>query len=222
MSGISPKSLICDGGSRPRIRSGAETLIEQYLSFAKYQGYYDQIRLIGLDGREVVRINWNSGAPSDCSRRKVAGQIQPVLRPGGDEASLPARSCLPFRSQRRRRRHRAADQADDPSGRWRLRREWPQAGTDCPQLSGRIALKRYSQAGCQTAGDIWLLNNSGQWLIGPRPQDEWAFMFPGLENRSFARMHPNAWKRIERKGGSGQFVSGGELFVRRRSPLRRH
>ena len=25
-------------------------------------------------------------------------------------------------------------------------------------------------------------------------------------------MHPNAWKRIGRTGGSGQFVSGGELF----------
>ena len=123
----------------PKLRA---ILIEQYLSFAKYQGYYDQIRLIDLDGREVVRINWNSGALSAVPDDRLQDKSSRDYVRAGMKLAAGEIYVSAFRSQRRRRRHRAADQADDPSGGGGLRCEWPQAGTDRPQLSGRIAPER--------------------------------------------------------------------------------
>jgi len=41
----------------------AENLSQDYLSFAKSKGLYDQIRFIDNNGNEVVRINYNNNSP---------------------------------------------------------------------------------------------------------------------------------------------------------------
>ena len=193
----------------PKLRA---ILIEQYQSFAKYQGHYDQIRLIDLDGREVVRINWNSGAlsavPDDRLQDKSSRDyVQEGMKLAAGEIYVSAFDLNVEQGvieQPIKPTIRVAAAVFDANGR--------RQGLLVLNFLGDSLLSQFRRLATQASGDIWLMNNSGDWLIGPRPQDEWAFMYPERENRSFARMHPNAWKKIGRTGGSGQFVSGGGLF----------
>ncbi len=44
--------------------------------------------------------------------------------------------------------------------------------------------------------DIWLLDTQGYWLMGPHPDDEWGFAFPGRQQLSFAHRYPRAWRQL--------------------------
>ena len=58
----------------------------------------------------------------------------------------------------------------------------------------------------------WLLNVDGYWQMGP-PGDEWAFMYPGRRDRTFAAAYPRAWQAVMKNDPAGQFFADGDLIT---------
>lgn len=44
--------------------------------------------------------------------------------------------------------------------------------------------------------ECWLVNQDGHWLMGPHPDDQWGFMFPGRQVHAFADAYKAAWQAM--------------------------
>ncbi|MEZ5831491.1 MAG: PAS domain S-box protein [Dongiaceae bacterium] len=51
--------------------------------------------------------------------------------------------------------------------------------------------------------DVWLLNSDGYWLLGSKPEDTFAFMYPDRKDRSFATAYPEIWRLMQARPQSG-------------------
>lgn len=189
-----------------------ETLLAQYLSFARHRTLYDQVRFIGLDGQENVRINWNSGAPAivpDDQLQNKADRyyfrqtlkLQPDqvyfspfdLNVEGGAIELPIKPTV-----------RVGATVVDAEGRKR--------GIVVLNYLGQRVLDRVRRLGSEGLGEAWLVDARGYWLLGPSVADEWNFMYPGRDAPTFANVYPAAWAQVSKGGRSGQFSADGDLF----------
>jgi signal transduction histidine kinase len=192
-------------------RSDRELLLEQFLSFVRHRGLYDQVRFIGLDGREQMRVDWNNGTPmivpdaqlQDKSDRYYVRQSLAV------QAGHNYFSAFDLNVE-----GGAIEQPIKPA----IRIGAPVYGLDGTKrgivvlnYQGQRALDRVRNLSTQGLGQAWLVDARGYWLLGPTPGDEWGFMYPN-SNKSFAQAYPDAWKRIAPSSQSGQFATDGALF----------
>ena len=187
-------------------------LAETYRVYASEKVVYDQIRLLDIEGREVVRVNRGPAGvavvPDDRLQAKgdryyvretiklAPGQIyvSPFdLNVENGVVEEPIKPMIRFGTP-----------IVDTGGRTR--------GMIILNYLGQLLLDRLEALSASTQGEIWLLNGDGYWLHGPSPADEWAFMYADRQDRSFARAYPEAWARIRDGGARGQ-ISAGEDFM---------
>ncbi|MBI5330992.1 MAG: PAS domain-containing protein [Betaproteobacteria bacterium] len=187
----------------------------EYLVVAKQKRVYDQIRFIGLNGREEVRIDHAGGKPvireepdlQDKHDRYYFQEAQ-WLSPGQIYVS-------PFDLNVERG---VIEQPIKPTIRFVV----PVADA-YGLIRGVVALNYQGQrlidklgALAGGANSIWLLNAEGHWLIGPSRQVEWGFMpayapmpapaqdrFASFRRRAMAETSgahglQDAWIRFER------------------------
>lgn len=149
----------------------------EYLVLARQKGIYDQLRFIGLDGMEEVRVDFAGGKPKIVAEQDLQDkhdryyfQETQWLAPGEIFVS-------PFDLNDE---HGAIEQPIKPVIRFAV-----QVADSQGLIRGMVVLNYRGQrlidklgllAG--QAGKVWLLNAEGQWLIGPQRQGEWGFMFP--------------------------------------------
>jgi PAS domain S-box-containing protein len=188
-------------------------LADDYLAFAVHQPFYDQIRLLDLDGRELLRIA-RSGVgyeivPKDQLRKSTDGYYFPEiarlkrgqiyvspfdLTTGGTAIRQPIVPTIRF-----------ATPLFDARGLERA--------ILILNYEGARAIDRLNAVSDRALGSMWLVNADGYWLKGPSPDDEWAFMYPDRQRRSFKRSYPGAWKQIRKGRNVTAFVSKGSLFT---------
>ena len=189
-----------------------DVVLEQLLSFASHRTLYDQVRFIGLDGREAFRVNWNGGAPAavppaqlqdksdrNYTRQGLKLELNEVFYSAFDlnvEAGAIEQPIKPT--------IRVASPVFDHAGRKR--------GIVVLNSLGQRALDRVRSLSAQGLGEAWLIDAKGYWMLGPGAEDEWGFMYPDRANRSFARAYPAAWEQIGKARGKGQFATEGDLF----------
>ena len=60
----------------------------------------------------------------------------------------------------------------------------------------------------QETNYMQLVNEKGYWLAGPDSKDEWAFMYAGKSENTFADKFPDEWARIttEKNGSPDRYV----------------
>ncbi len=156
----------------------------EYLGLARHKRIYDRIRFIGLDGHEEVRVDFADGAPvirppealADQSSRYYVREAQ-WLSPGEIYVS-------PFEPDVE---HDRGQHAARPVIRFAL----PVADSQ-GMIRGMVVLNYLGQrlldklrmlAG--QAGDVWLLNADGYWLLGP----------DGGANEHVTRRFPEFWRQ---------------------------
>ncbi|HTJ58475.1 MAG TPA: ATP-binding protein [Devosiaceae bacterium] len=190
-----------------------QILLAQYYSFVAHRAIYDQVRFIGLDGREQLRVDWNSGKPQVVRDDKLqnkadrayvtqtlklnVGQVylSPLdLNVENGVLEQPIKPTL-----------RVGAPIFDSDGRER--------GLIVLNYLAQRSLDRVQRLATEGQGDAWLVDANGYWLLGPSPSQEWGFMFPERKNDSFARDFPGAWKKIASSTNSGQFSVDGNLFT---------
>ena len=185
---------------------------QDFLVFATAKQIYDQVRFIDTDGKEIVRIDRETGAFSMTPRARLqdkAGRyyVTETLKLGAGRlyvspldlnveqgvVETPVKPMLRF-----------ATPVFDRQGR---KRGMVILNYRAANMLGRLRLLASSSEGAP-----WLLNKDGYWLMGP-PGDEWAFMYPGRRDRTFAAAYPRAWQAVMKNDPAGQFLADGDLIT---------
>ncbi len=188
-------------------------LAGDFLAFAKYKTLYDQVRLIGIEGNEVIRVDWDGGAPRIVPPQELKNtadryDVHETLDLEPEQIFI---SPLDLNVE-----HGVIEQPLKPTIRFGLAvydgRGHKRGVIVIHYLAQRL-LDRLGASSAGNPGDTWLLNSDGYWLLGSKDEDEWGFMFPARHERSFARAYPAAWKTIMQSRASGQFNSDGALFT---------
>ncbi len=189
-----------------------QALASEFLALSQAKKDYDQVRLLDLSGRELVRVNYNSGRPEivppdklqDKSDRYYFKETR-ALGPGHIYISRfdlnveRGRIEIPYKPV-----IRFGVPVFDRSGR--------KGGVLILNYLGRNIIRHFREATADDPAVYLLLNRDGYYLAGPRPEDEWGFMFPHRQDRTFARDHPRIWQAVSR-GESGQIVSPHGMFT---------
>ena len=199
---------LLDGGGAGERRA----LAREYLVFAFTKGVYDQIRYLDATGFEVIRINWGDGKGMIVPQHKLQskssryyfteafglnhrevfislfdlniekGVIEQPLKP-------TIRFCTPV---------------FDGKGQNR--------GVMVLNFLGAKLIGKFKKLAEDATGQHMLLNSSGYWLHGPRAEDEWGFMYPDRQDRTFGNAFPAAWQIVSQTE-SGQFLNDDGLFT---------
>ncbi|MGK2953524.1 MAG: ATP-binding protein [Thiobacillus sp.] len=189
-------------------------LAREYLVLSSQKRIYDQIRLIGLDGREAVRVNFNDGRPeivadADLQDKRERTYFEEALRLSPRQIYV---SPMDLNIE-----HGAVEQPPKPVVRFAV----PVAddhgrphGMLVLNYLGRRLLDKLNALEGQ-AGKLWLLDSDGYWLIGPTPQNEWGFALPERSQRSLAQLFPRLWHQMQaEKSGIHQTASSWVRFER--------
>jgi len=201
-----------DRSTRPEIE-------REYVRFCRISGIFDQLRLIGEDGREALRINYNDGDPSAV----------PVARLQSKVGRYYFRMALPLQ-----RNQIYVSPIDLNLEHGRIEKPWKpvlrmvtpvfdesgdRRGTLILNYLAGSLFERLESLATQAPGWTGLVNHGGFYLEGPDAERSWGFMF-GREP-TFAADHLDAWNRIkERQAGS--FTTDEGMFIFRTiSPIGR-
>ena len=154
---------------------------------------YDQVRFIDLQGRERVRVNNNlpdtlvvpqSALQSKVNRYYVSESLGLSLgslyfsafdlnmERGAIE--LPLKPTL-----------RILTPVEDLNG--------LKAGVVALNYKGADMLEAIAKVGQTWGQQVWMVNSAGHWLIGPRPDLEWSFMYPSRPAALISDRFPKLW-----------------------------
>ena len=193
--------------------SARKRLTEDYLAFVRHKRVYDQIRLLGPGGAEVVRVDWNDGQPVPTRNEELDDHaasyfVETALELDRGEMYI-SRLDLTVRYGRLEQplnpTIRFATPVFGPGGYLR--------GLLVLNYRGQRLLDRIRSVGGLSGNDLWMLNEAGYWLVGPSPEDEWGFLYSERRQRTVARRYPDAWTRMQESPTGGQWSAGGELFT---------
>lgn len=195
--------------NEPRYR---DSLAREFLWFSKIKKIYDQVRFLDEHGMEILRINYNNGAPAIVPRQNLQPKgeryyfkdtfglsdrevfVSPFdLNIEHGQLELPAKPMIRFGTP-----------VFDSEGKKR--------GVVLLNYLGSHLLNTLEAIAKRSFGEILLLNSEGYFLRGPTPGDEWGFMYENKKDRTFARTHPKAWQTISR-AESGQFSTGDGIYT---------
>ena len=188
-------------------------LAAEYLAFAARKKLYDQVRFLDERGREVVRVNWNNGRPEgvrtealqDKSGRDYVRQTLALER---DDVYVS-----PFDLNIE---HGAIEQPLKPVLRFGtpvFDQHGRKRGIVVLNYLGQRLIDRVKAVAAHTASTLWLVNDGGYWLIGPRAEDEWRFMYPDPAGGRFDARHPKAWASIKAGAQPAQFAGDDGLYT---------
>ena len=179
--------------------------------FLESKFIYDQIRYINPLGREIVRANFNSGEPTIVSADQLQSKkhrqyftqtsnflkdevfISPLdLNIEYGEIEIPLKPVIRFGTP-----------VVNDLGQNR--------GVVMLSFLGKTLIEKLETSSSQRQSEFMLLNSEGYWLMGPDPEDEWAFMYDNRLNRTFRNSHTLAWESIS-QSASGNFVADGGMY----------
>lgn len=186
---------------------------QEFITFAAHKGIYDQIRILDLGGREVVRVHGQAGHPITVPRRALQNKSdRHYVR-----ASLAlARSEIHVSPFELNVEHGAIEQPLKPVIRFGTpvyNNQGHQRGILVLNYRGQGLIDQVKAIAAQAGGQLWLLDARGYWLLGPDAQSEWAFMYPDRGNRRFDVAHSSAWTSILQGPMQAQFLSGDGLYT---------
>ncbi|MGR3175672.1 MAG: PAS domain S-box protein [Candidatus Scalindua sp.] len=189
-----------------------KALAEEFLLFCDKKGIYDQVRLLDEKGKEIVRVNYNSGNPYIVPEDQLQFKgdryyfkdtfkldeeemfVSPFdLNIEGGRIEKPLKPMLRF-------------------GTTVFDRYGQKRGIVVLNYLGENLINTLKLVSVSAPGHIMLLNSDGYWLRGAKPEDEWGFMFEDRKNVNFGNDFPNAWQLIA-VGESGHFYNKNGLFT---------
>ncbi|HKK13537.1 MAG TPA: diguanylate cyclase, partial [Gammaproteobacteria bacterium] len=170
---------------------------------------YDQVRYLDERGREVVRVDYNSGHPRVVPARQL--QDKSARYYFRDARSLPAGGVYVSRFDLNVERGRVeqppkpvirfATPVTDLQGRKR--------GVLVLNYLGRRLIDNLRRALDSTPGIPMLLDEGGYWLYAPDGDLTWGFMQD--HGRRFSDLYPGAWRQISEQD-SGQITNRLGMF----------
>jgi len=187
-------------------------LKQEYLEFSKRKKIYDQIRFLDESGMEIIRVNFNKDRPFVVPENQLQSKGDRYYFTDAIALSKEQISISPFDLNVENGK---IEQPLKPTIRFAtpvFNRNGEKKGIAISNYLGDRLLAGLTETNLTSLGEIMLLNSEGYWLKGPNPEDEWGFMFPEKQDRTFANAFPEVWQKIE-NSNFGQFQSDRGLFT---------
>lgn len=184
---------------------------EDFIAFSRAKPAYDQIRWIGRDGQEIVRVDHKDGMATGIAPEQLQNKGDRYyfsatmgLMPGAvyvseldlnierGEIERPYKPML-----------RVATPIADSSGEKR--------GILILNYRAGHMLDLVRQIGATYSDRLTVVNQDGYFLLAPDKADEWGFMFE-RSDLSLASRYPASWTRINALG-RGQFEDEAGLWT---------
>ncbi len=189
---------------------GQVALENEYRLFAENKRRYSQIRLLGIDGRERIRINKGEGQAKIVDQASLQTKvdryyIQQILEldPNGVYVS-------PFDLNMEQ------GAVENP---WRpvirvgilvFDTNQQEKGILVLNIQGQPLLDKLNIFSSHIPDANILVNGEGYYLVGPKKDRSWGFMFGAAP--TFAEDHPDAWAAVK-DSVKGQIVNTQGLFT---------
>ena len=187
------------------------TMTSVFLSICKHNSLYDQIRFIDISGMEKIRINrTNDGRllatpDEDLQDKSDRSYFKKTL--SNTRGAFISRFDLNVENGGIERPYKPVIRITSPL----IGAEKKNVGMVVLNVKGEDLLNQLEKINFTTNGEMFLVNDKGQWLKGPTTRDEWLFMFNKPIDSSLALSHPDAWQQIQKRQ-TGQYRGDGGLF----------
>lgn len=187
-------------------------LQQSFRNIAAVKDYYDQLRLLDIEGKELIRIQRDDDlirtTPQDQLQNKGERYyFQEAMRLSPGEVHISPLD-LNIEGGELERPFNPMIRLTTPI----VDRQGNKAGAIVINLRGNHLLKELEDATETTAGQLMLINEEGYWLFGDVPGELWAFMFQEESEQRFQHWYPEAWEKIEQLG-HGTVLGARETFI---------
>lgn len=186
----------------PRAR---RILENDFLSFSRHRKIYDQIRYLNIEGKEIVRINYNNGHPVIVDEGQLQTKdnryyVANTLALEKDDIYWSPFD-LNIENNQIEKPYKPTIRIGTPVYNLYGNR----TGVLILNFDGKKLINEFRRATANIADHIMLVNESGYWLIHPQSKHEWDFMFldaEGDDNNNYAGIttfiseHPDLWTDI--------------------------
>lgn len=187
-------------------------LTATFKRLANTRRYYDQVRLLDENGQEVIRINSVDGNTTVVPDKQLQDKshrpyvVEALNIPPGQIYTSPfdlnmenGRIELPYKPMIRFFSHLKVNGKSYLVG---------------LNYLGMDYLNELTQQYGWQNSQNWLVNNEGQWLLGPDRTSAWQFMLPSNNPAvtDFNQDFPTLWQQIQ-LNAKGQFISGDYLYT---------
>ncbi len=189
-------------------------LAADFLAFAQHRQLYDQVRFLDEHGEEMVRIDLNEGQPMIMPMEQLENRSERYYV--RNTLALDEKTVLisPFDlsieqgiiKQPIKPLIRLSAPVFDSKNQKR--------GLIVLNYHGKRLLNHLREISELSLGNLWLLNEKGYWLLGPRPEVEWGFMYPDRQTLRFDHeFGEEVWLSILHDTQVGQWMHEKGLFT---------
>jgi len=180
----------------PRAR---KILENDFLSFSRNRKTYDQIRYLDIEGKEIVRINYNNGHPIIVPNEQL--QIKDNRYYVANTLALKKNDIYwsPFDLNMENNTIEKPYKPTIRIGTPVYNTDGQRTGVLILNFDGRKLIREFKRATVNIADHIMLMNESAYWLIHPQAQHEWGFMFTDAETpvqQTLSQQYPERWQKI--------------------------
>ncbi|MFK5986295.1 MAG: PAS domain S-box protein [Pseudomonadota bacterium] len=192
----------------PRAR---KILEEDFLSFSKNRKIYDQIRYLNLEGKEIVRVNYNNGLPIVVEKTLLQQKDNRYYVAKTLELKKNSIYWSPFDLNMENQKIESPYKPTIRIGISVHNSYGHKTGVLILNFDGKKLIREFNRATANIANHIMLINENGYWLIHPQGKFEWGFMFSLPQ--SFAKHYPQLWEHIKKDPYLGQAYINNSLLT---------
>ncbi len=168
----------------------------ELLNLTKNRKQYDQIRYLDENGKEISRINFNSGNPHIVDEQRLQNKQQRYYFAEAFKLSQGSFYVSPLDLNVE---HGEIETPYKPMiriGTPVYDRSGSKRGIILLNYLGENLLNIIQDVGSVAHGQTMLLNAEGYWLKHPVAKKEWGFMFKDKTDLSFAKQNPELWQQF--------------------------
>jgi len=191
-------------------QKGQWQLGADFISFLRTIPAFDQVRLLDMRGREVIRANQSQTGPHLAAKSELQDKSS---RYYFRDAIRLARGQPYISSLDLNVEHGEVERPLKPVIRLAMPVFEGEAKSGVVVLNLKMAnvLARIQQVNHTGESKGYLLNTDGFFLSSPHTEWNWGFILPGRNNQSFAAKFPRVWQHISDRD-RGQFEADGDMF----------
>ncbi|SDY35829.1 PAS domain S-box protein [Nitrosomonas sp. Nm58] len=189
-------------------------LTADFLAFIRHRQLYDQVRFLDEQGQEVVRVRMKEGQPMIMPMEEMRNLLDRQYVQDALAQNEKTVAISPFDLSID---HGTIEHPIRPTIRFSVPvfdSKNQKRGLIVLDYQGQRLLNRLRVLSDLHAGDLWLLNEKGYWLLGPRPELEWGFMYPDRQASRFDHeFGEEVWLSILNDPQVGQWMHEKGMFT---------
>ena len=173
------------------------SLKQQLLNLARSRRHYDQVRLLDLQGRELVRIEFQQGSYDVVPNKQLQSKAS---RYYVNEILKLSRGSIYISPFDLNMEHGKLEEPYKPM--LRFGKPLYSEGNEIKgilviNLQAEVLLNRINELTPNWIGQAMLLNQDGYWILHPEKEREWGFLLSDRSEEKIHRENLPLWQRMQ-------------------------